>query len=516
MDDDDFYAGDFDDDQGFNDDQEFNDEAVDGLEEVIPESNLPNNYTVLNQSEIRRRIDDDISRLSSVLMVTKSEASTLLIHYNWSVSSVHDSWFVDEGIREKVGLFEKPVIDLPESEIQIRCEICFEDVNRQEIRSASCGHPYCSDCWRSYISAAVSDGPGCLKLRCPHPSRCAAAVSLDMIKALATEEEKEKYDVFLINFYIESDKKTKWCPSAGCEFAVDFDIGSEDYDICCSCSHQFCWNCTDEAHRPVDCETVNKWNLKNSSEAENVNYILAFTKPCPKCKKPIEKNQGCNRMTCKCGHQFCWICLLDWTVHGYSGKCNGYQTTNSEEEIKKHNAREYLARYAHYFERFATNARSLKKAVADLKHVEEEKINILSQVQNLTMVETEFLIEAWEQIVSCRRFLKWTYAYGFYLPMEEEGKRKFFEYVQGEAESALERLHHCSEKELEPFIKEKSFEFYEFKRKLSGLTAVTRNYFRNLVTALENGLSEVKSGSKHERSSGSTKPKKRTKRGLWA
>uniref|UniRef100_A0A2N9GWQ6 Uncharacterized protein n=1 Tax=Fagus sylvatica TaxID=28930 RepID=A0A2N9GWQ6_FAGSY len=40
--------------------------------------------------------------------------------------------------------------------------------------------------------------------------------------------------------------------------------------------------------------------------------------------------------------------------------------------------------------------------------------------------------------VECRRVLKWTYAYGYYLPEPEHAKRQFFEYLQGEAESGLE------------------------------------------------------------------------------
>jgi hypothetical protein len=35
------------------------------------------------------------------------------------------------------------------------------------------------------------------------------------------------------------------------------------------------------------------------------------------------------------------------------------------------------------------------------------------------------------QIVECRRVLKWTYAYGFYLPEDEHAKKQFFEYLQG-------------------------------------------------------------------------------------
>lgn len=40
------------------------------------------------------------------------------------------------------------------------------------------------------------------------------------------------------------------------------------------------------------------WISKNSAESENVTWIMANTKPCPKCHRPIEKNQGCMHMTC--------------------------------------------------------------------------------------------------------------------------------------------------------------------------------------------------------------------------
>ena len=67
----------------------------------------------------------------------------------------------------------------------------------------------------------------------------------------------------------------------------------------------------------VDCTTVKKWVIKNSAESENLNWILANTKPCPKCKRPIEKNQGCMHMTCsQCRLEFCWLCLGSWAEHG--------------------------------------------------------------------------------------------------------------------------------------------------------------------------------------------------------
>lgn len=98
------------------------------------------------------------------------------------------------------------------------------------------------------------------------------------------------------------------------------------------------------------------------------------------------------------------------------------------------------------------------------------------------------------QIIECRRVLKWSYSYGYYLPQEERTKKQFFEYLQGEAEVGLERLHHCAEEELQHFVDETddlSTDFDDFRKKLIGLTKVTKTYFENLVKALENDLADV-------------------------
>mmetsp|Transcript_6276 Transcript_6276/g.4472 ORF Transcript_6276/g.4472 Transcript_6276/m.4472 type:complete len:92 (+) Transcript_6276:904-1179(+) len=47
------------------------------------------------------------------------------------------------------------------------------------------------------------------------------------------------------------------------------------------------------------------------------------TKPCPQCKTPIEKNQGCMYMACtNCKHGFCWLCMKPSNHHDM---CNGYE-----------------------------------------------------------------------------------------------------------------------------------------------------------------------------------------------
>ncbi|KAG6477048.1 hypothetical protein ZIOFF_066298 [Zingiber officinale] len=513
--DDDFYSGDTGMGSDDGDDFDFVDNESDGSEDIayhrqqVTESTemtfcfLPflncgasigcreQNYTILSEADIRLRQEEDISRVSTVLSIPRPDACILLRHYHWSVSRVNDEWFADEQhVRKIVGLLEKPV-KMQNHREQLTCGICFENYTQDMMTSAACGHPFCGTCWRGYIGTSISDGPGCLMLRCPDPL-CSAAVGQDMMYLLASHEDKEKYSRYLLRSYIEDNRKTKWCPAPGCEFAVEYVIGCGTYDVCCNCSYGFCWNCTEEAHRPVDCDTVAKWILKNSAESENMNWILANSKPCPKCKRPIEKNQGCMHITCTppCKFEFCWLCLGAWSEHGERTggfyACNRYEAAKQEgaydeSERRREMAKNSLERYTHYYERWATN-QSLEK---------------LSDRQSQPESQLKFIIEAWLQIVECRRVLKWTYAYGFYLPEHEHAKRQFFEYLQGEAESGLERLHQCAEKELQVYLDAETpmKDFNDFRTKLAGLTSVTRNYFENLVRALETGLKDVGSSN---------------------
>ncbi|CAG8585103.1 7092_t:CDS:1, partial [Scutellospora calospora] len=48
--------------------------------------------------------------------------------------------------------------------------------------------------------------------------------------------------------------------------------------------------------------------LQNAENA-STSYVGQL-KQCPKCASRIEKNGGCDHMTCRrpgCGHQFCWM-----------------------------------------------------------------------------------------------------------------------------------------------------------------------------------------------------------------
>ncbi|XP_026398344.1 probable E3 ubiquitin-protein ligase ARI7 [Papaver somniferum] len=500
-------------------------DAEEDPEEDKPEP-LKKDYTAMSEGDIRDMQEEHIASVCNRLFVSRVSAIILLVHFSWSVDTVYDKWFGDEDkVRKDVGLLENPDALAVKEEQEVTCMICFDAYSCEDmVSAASCDHLFCRSCWKGYIRTSISDGPGCLKLRCPQPS-CNAAVGEDMVDALVCEASKEKYFHYLFRSYVDGNNKSKWCPAPGCSSAVLFDLGSENLDVTCKCKYKFCWSCTEEAHRPIDCSTIAEWKDKNDNESENVTWILANSKPCPKCQRPIEKNHGCMHMSCTapCLYQFCWLCLGPWSKHGSETggnyKCNRYEKAKQlgeyEEEVNKREmAKKYIEKYAHYYERWALNHKSMGQAVQQFKEMQSEHIKNLSSKVGKPETEIDFISDAWLQIIECRRVLKWTYAYGYYLPEHELAKKELFEFLQGDAESRLEKLHHCAEKELNLYVEDKNpLELFDgFSRKLKGLTVVTGNYFEKLVSALENGLSEVHGTCSNHKEDASSKEKNGSKR----
>jgi ariadne-1 len=149
---------------------------------------------------------------------------------------------------------------------------------------------------------------------------------------LNNSQELQKYKRWMCLSFTEENHMIKWCPNNQCEYGVQKMIDYQIRIVNCKCGQSFCFECSKEMHQPASCDMVKRWETKNSSESENINWILANTKQCPnsKCTRPIEKNQGCNHMQCKmCQKEFCWLCLGDWKEHnsntgGYY-KCNKFK-----------------------------------------------------------------------------------------------------------------------------------------------------------------------------------------------
>ncbi|WCJ21522.1 RING/U-box superfamily protein [Euphorbia peplus] len=255
-------------------------------------------YTVLHEDQIKQRQNDAVTELSSVLSLPRKASTILLCSFEWSVSDVLDKWFSNEDqVRKSCGLVLNQEIGTGtrKGKGMVSCDICFCRLPFENCVSASCDHMFCRKCYCSYIRVSIDDGIGCLLMRCPEPS-CEVIIDQDLINSLKElpDEHKSKYEQFLVQSYVEQSRTRKWCPGNGCKKVIEFvDVCQKNWEVVCDCSLEFCWNCGVETHSPVDCEKVLEWLNKEKNEAENARWILAYTKPCPKCESLIEKNEGC-------------------------------------------------------------------------------------------------------------------------------------------------------------------------------------------------------------------------------
>merc|ERR1719422_2264225 len=81
----------------------------------------------------------------------------------------------------------------------------------------------------------------------------------------------------------------------------------------------------------------------------------------------------------------------------------------------------------------------------------ENKVQQLHDKHEIEIVELQFLYDALKQVRACRRVLKWTYVYGYYL--EENGPEKnLFEHLQKNLEEKTDSLHEMLEKDFDFFF----------------------------------------------------------------
>ena len=100
------------------------------------------------------------------------------------------------------------------------------------------------------------------------------------------------------------------CPF--CDFATIMESSPEENKVfpCQNpeCGKESCRLCHEISHIPLRCDEVEK-----DAEVRKRTYIEnkmseALIRNCWKCKKPFLKIDGCNKMTCECGAQMCYIC----------------------------------------------------------------------------------------------------------------------------------------------------------------------------------------------------------------
>lgn len=196
-------------------------------------------------------------------------------------------------------------------------------------------------------------------------------------------------------------------------------------------------------------------------------------------------------MTCqKCRFEFCWICMGDWQTHGSNTggyyKCNKYGDGKDPDAEKDDmsdaaRAKRELDRYLHYYQRFHAHQEAQKFAKKQLKETEQRMILLQESNNDARWSDVEFLKTANEQLVECRRVLKYTYVFGYYFTTQAKMQRERFEYHQEMLERFTEILSEHSEKSLE----------HMNRTEVVNQTRVVANFLKNILKYVEDGMDEA-------------------------
>ncbi len=190
--------------------------------------------------------------------------------------------------------------------------------------ACACGHPFSASSWEQNLCATVAESPAsALDKKCPFAG-CTERVRPRMFRKYLPPPLWQKYLREMLRSYANDapGKLQSVCPHGSCDLVVVAKSSAHGRVECLN-GHQWCFKCGAEPHDPVTCAVFREWNQKEGDPTADEAWLAAFTKNCPNCHTAIQKNEGCNHMTCKkeargCGFEFCWICMVKWSEHNGS------------------------------------------------------------------------------------------------------------------------------------------------------------------------------------------------------
>ncbi|KAI9147765.1 E3 ubiquitin-protein ligase dbl4 [Paramyrothecium foliicola] len=412
-------------------------------------------FKVFQPVDIQHQQDEMINEVNMILDMRKEDAAIMLRYFRWNKERLLEDYMdKPEKVLEAAGLSSSSS-SLPKLEVVpgFMCDICCEDEEGLETFAMKCGHRYCVDCYRHYLTQKIRDEGEAARIQCPADG-CGRILDSRSLDLLVTSDLTGRYHELLNRTYVEDKDSFKWCPAPDCPNAVECGVKKKDLDktvptVECRCGFRFCFGCPNADHQPAPCSLVKKWLKKCADDSETANWISANTKECPKCSSTIEKNGGCNHMTCrKCKYEFCWMCMGLWSEHGTSWyNCNRFEEkSGSEARDAQAKSRNSLERYLHYYNRYANHEQSAKLD-KDIAQKTEKKMVQLQSASGMSWIEVQYLNSASQALQTCRQTLKWTYAFAFYLA--KNNMTEIFEDNQKDLEMAVENLSEMFEKPIQ-------------------------------------------------------------------
>ncbi|KAE8580093.1 hypothetical protein XENTR_v10024301 [Xenopus tropicalis] len=240
-------------------------------------------------------------------------------------------------VREELEFFERKMKEMAEHEDfllalqvneeqyeqdgqMIECRCCYGSFAFEELTQCADGHLFCKECLIKYAQEAAF-GSGQPKLICMEGT-CPCEFPTSEVEKVLPENILQKYYERKAEEDISAacaDQLVR-CPSCSFPALLDKDV---DRFSCPNphCRKETCKKCQKlwKEHVNLTCEEL--------AESDDVNYrtfieekmTAACVRKCHICATELIKAEGCNRLSCRCGAQICYLCRAP--INGYDHFC---------------------------------------------------------------------------------------------------------------------------------------------------------------------------------------------------
>ncbi|KAF2875604.1 hypothetical protein BDV95DRAFT_462350, partial [Massariosphaeria phaeospora] len=178
------------------------------------------------------------------------------------------------------------------------CTACLEIVQSKATIQLQCKpvpHVYCRPCLMHLFKSALT-------VDSLFPPRCCEPIPLDTCRTLLSKELVKDFDLKVEEF---ATPNPTHCAHAKCgKFIRARDIRNGT-GMCVFCRGKTCAVCKNQAHQglcPSDPHVQLLMDAASRSKWQQ----------CGNCKNMVELSSGCFHMTCRCRHQFCYLCGVKW------------------------------------------------------------------------------------------------------------------------------------------------------------------------------------------------------------
>ena len=195
----------------------------------------------------------------------------------------------------------------------MECRICLDQKDIADCCALECGHAYCKDCLSHILDGAIA-AHSTATLRCPTPG-CRSIDVEDVRKITRDRAKRDQLQTIQLDEFLAAQPNARHCPTPNCPYSfINEDRERRTFD-CPRCLQRYCPQCLLN-HPGITCDVARANQRlsgdKVAAERATLKFIQKDSKNCPTCHASIYRTEGCNHMTCRCGYQFCWVCMTRW------------------------------------------------------------------------------------------------------------------------------------------------------------------------------------------------------------